>query len=1452
MPVTAAVRRPAIFAAALFACWIPAQAQWNTPSIDGVIQTGEYGNNNQVASGGQTWYMTWDGTNLYVGITNATLSEAAVIYIDANPLEPPTGGTNANGSLAGFNYDGTDFASLPFRAQFVTYFKDDYNEYRNSNGSGGWGNQTSNYGTYAENGNGNVREFAIPWAAITGGGIPSSFLFFGYLTSGGGYVYGQVPTDNAGGNIGTSATYTQYYAIASTANGASTPPFSVENSSSSINAGALYHNTFIPFYRSQEGAAPAGSSVTLVLQTAYLGASAVNLRVYLLDTGSGVTTGPFDTPMAYFETLTVNGTPYDYYTINYTTPTTPTVVYYKFEVFNGSSTEWYSDNYIDSYDNLNKDGPGAPYSTEPLDAFQITAYVPTFQTPTWTQNANIYQIFPDRFRQGNPANEYCVSGSLSGCPSFYGASPSSTIAVTTWNTQLCDPYNSSLPCYNNFGSIFYGGDLLGIQNELDYIQGLGFDTIYMNPIFEASSNHRYDTDDYFTVDPALGGNSALTSLLAAMSQRGMYTIFDQVWNHASSDSTYFNEYNRFATVGACQSLSSMWRTWFNFTDNNVPCTPSDYIGWDGVSTLPELNHTVTAVQNFFYNGAPNVMQNWYQAGAGGYRFDVADDPNFPQSWWVAARQYGKSYNPNGPLIGEIWPNASQWLAGDQMDSAMNYRLRRNVTGFVRWPYNWVDNNDNGNDSIIPLAPSQFDTAMRAIRDDYPPQATAAMMDLIDSHDTNRALYVMTELGDNGLVQAKQRLELAATFQFTYLGAPTVFYGDEVAINAPSLYSGSNGPVGDPYCRAPYPWTDQPGNPAVYGPPDPNVMAYYTTLAHLRKQHPSLRNGTFTTLLTGDTQQASTAANTYSYARSISGPGGETAIVALNNSNGANSPVIPVGAYFSDGTELQDALAGATYTVSGGNVSLTLNAYTAVVLLVYPASVDLTPPTGSASVSPAPNGNGWNNTAPVMVNITGSDSGSGVSKITYWVDNGPVSIAASSSASVAVNGEGMHTVSFRVIDNAGNISQQYNQVVNIDLTPPMTTAMPSASPNGAGWYKTSVRITLNATDNPGGSGVAQIQYSLSGAQTGSQIVPGSTASVTISANGTSNLTYFAVDNAGNVEQSHMLAINVDTTLPVIVPSVSGTRGANGFYVSNVTVSWTVSDPYSGIGSSTGCGPATISTYTAGTTLTCSATSVAGLTNAASVTVKVDEARVTALDTKASSAMLVNTAASVTASGEIVVNSNASQALVVNGTGTVTATAVFVTGGVSAPSGAINPAPMTGVSPRPDPLATLPAPTYSGCNFTNYKLTTGTATLTPGVYCGGIKITGGTAKFKPGLYVLNGGGLVISGKTAEASGTGVTFYNTANGHTYGALTINGNARASFTAPTTTGLAGVLFYQDRTITSSLVNTIAGGKGVLLNGTLYFPTTKVIYYAGSSSSGGPTIVIADTITFSGASYLR
>jgi signal transduction histidine kinase len=213
-------RKPSLFVLVLFLVTAPAWAQWRTPVIDGVITPGEYGNNNTVGTNtAQNWYMTWDATNLYVGITKANLSEGAVIYIGPNPQSDPKCCNDSDGNLTGFTYDNTNFASLPFRAKFVTYYKDDYREYRNSDGSGGWTGAIANYGQYAS-GAGNVREIAIPWSAINqNGGLPTHFVFFGYLTSSRGYVYGQVPNDNPGVFIGTGATYTQYYNISNTGNG---------------------------------------------------------------------------------------------------------------------------------------------------------------------------------------------------------------------------------------------------------------------------------------------------------------------------------------------------------------------------------------------------------------------------------------------------------------------------------------------------------------------------------------------------------------------------------------------------------------------------------------------------------------------------------------------------------------------------------------------------------------------------------------------------------------------------------------------------------------------------------------------------------------------------------------------------------------------------------------------------------------------------------------------------------------------------------------------------------------------------------------------------------------------------------------------------------------------------------------------------------------------------------
>lgn len=776
----------------------------------------------------------------------------------------------------------------------------------------------------------------------------------------------------------------------------------------------LRHDTFDSYYRSPFGAVPAGTNVTLRFRTAHMDVDGVSVRVYAVNPATGATTGPTDYPMSFLENRTENSTLYDVWSYTLATPATPAVLYYKFRVTDLSDEDFYSDSYTDDHDNLNQGGEGAATDTEPFPAFQLTVYDPAFQTPAWLHDANVYHIFPDRFRNGDATNDYCRPGSTAGCPTFYG--DQTPLLREPWNSSIGDPRQPG-PYQNQYGTQFFGGDLKGIELKLDYLQSLGADTIYLNPIFKARSNHRYDTDNFLEVDPALGGDAALQSLVAETERRGMRLVLDGVFNHSSSDSVYFDRYHRYGPPdGGCESASSVYRSWYFFNGAGGPCDGQFYNSWFGFDSLPIFNKDNPNVRDFFFrSAADNVTKHWYDRGASGWRFDVASD--LGHNWWHEYRPYAKSYKADGPLVGEIWEDSSQYLAGDQLDSVMNYRFRKNIIGFARG-VNWSDNDNSGGNQIVGLAPSQFDRALRSVREDYPEPATRAMLNLLDSHDTNRALYVLTLLGDTGTDQARERLKLSALFQFTYLGAPMVYYGDEGALDSPSLANGANGPEDDPYNRAPYPWADEAGDPNVYGPVDADVLGFYTKLAHLRKQRASLRTGTFETLLAGDATGAVTDDNTYAFARVA---GGEHSVVVLNNGGGPNTASVPVSGHFSDGTQLQDALSGATYTVSGGAVSVTLAARTGVVLFPFPAAVDLTAPSGTIDVTPAPKSNGWHSSVPVTVSLSAADTESGVKEIRYWVNSGSVTVASGPGASFQLTQPGIYTVSLRSFDNAGNTS-----------------------------------------------------------------------------------------------------------------------------------------------------------------------------------------------------------------------------------------------------------------------------------------------------------------------------------------------------------------------------------------------------------------------------------------------
>jgi glycosidase len=793
-----------------------------------------------------------------------------------------------------------------------------------------------------------------------------------------------------------------------------------------IQWGGLRHDTFDSYYRAPFGAVAAGTPVTLRFRTAHLDVDGVNVRIYQYDPATDSTTRLDDLAMSFFENRTEGGTQYDIWQTTLATPAAPAILYYKFRITDQSDEDFYSDAYVDDHDNLNQGGDGAASDTEPFPAFQLTVFDPAFETPSWLQNANVYQIFPDRFRNGDITNDYCRAGSTTGCPKIYGDNP--LIARTIWNEAIYDPRQPG-PYEHSYGSQYYGGDLKGIEDKLDYLQSIGIDTIYLNPIFKARSNHRYDTDNFLEVDPALGGDAALASLKREMERRGMHFILDGVFNHASSDSEYFDRFRRSETLGACESLASTYRSWFIFNNDNVPCNGNDYPGWFGFDGLPVFKDESPEVRDFFYrNQSDNVTKHWYERGASGWRFDVATD--ISHNWWRDYRTFAKTYNPDGALIGENFPDASQYLAGDQLDSVMNYRFRKNVLGFARGGANWSDNDNNGSNTIVALTPSGFDHALRAVREDYPEQATRAMLNLLDSHDTNRALYVLTLQGDNGLAEAKERLKLSALFQYTYLGAPMTYYGNEGALNSPALANGVNGPEDDPYNRAPYPWADESGDPSIYGPVDNSVVNFYATLARLRKQHPALRTGSFDTLLAGDTTPSNTDNDTYAFVRTS---GADKVIVALNNGASTNTASVPVNNHFADGTTLYDALTGATYTVSGGAVNLTINRRGGIVLST--SAVDTTAPTVNITVDPAANADGWNNTTPVTVRLNASDDASSVREIRYWINDGAVTVATGATAEFAINDEGIFTVNARAIDNAGNASTLATQIVRVDRTAP---------------------------------------------------------------------------------------------------------------------------------------------------------------------------------------------------------------------------------------------------------------------------------------------------------------------------------------------------------------------------------------------------------------------------------
>jgi glycosidase len=691
----------------------------------------------------------------------------------------------------------------------------------------------------------------------------------------------------------------------------------------------LEHDSRDDFYRIPFGTVPTNTPITLRFRTFVNDVTDVKVRVW--DTAMG---GQTVYPM--FLLTTIPGPEYDYdiWELQLTAPDYLTVLYYRFIVIDGTDTDYYED------DDLFDGGLGQPYDNSPDYSWQIDVYDPAFDVPDWFKDAVVYQIFPDRFRNGVGANDP-ISGTF-----FYDEDPG-VLTAPLWNWIVPDPRLPG-PWEGSYSKLFYGGDLQGIIDQLDYLQSLGINTLYLNPIFESPSNHKYDTTNYEVVDDNFGNLATFQALVAELDGRGMHLILDGVFNHTSSDSHYFDRYGRYGGfVGACEDENSPYRDWYYFYAADPPGTgvcagDTTYEAWWGFDSLPKLNTTDNEdVRDYLYRTVPPIATYWLDQGADGWRLDVAGDVN--ASFWQDWRPYIRAADPAAITIAEEWGDASRFILGDQLDSSMNYRFRNAVIGLLR-ETEWQDTN-----STIPaLSVSQFDSLMHSVEEDYPAEAYYAMMNLVGSHDTNRVLIPLDQDGDPtdaDYSDGKARLRLLALLQMTLPGAPTVYYGDEVGLVGYGDADGGGVWFSDPYNRQPYPWPDEDG----YGdlPPwrqqDTALRDHYSALAGIRNAHPALRTGSFDTLLTDD------EADLYAYGRRL---GEDAAIIAANRSvDTAHTITVDVSNYLPEGTNLTDELNGdVPYTVTGGQIVLVDVPPLGGAILTVDPGQDLTPPDAPANLA----------------------------------------------------------------------------------------------------------------------------------------------------------------------------------------------------------------------------------------------------------------------------------------------------------------------------------------------------------------------------------------------------------------------------------------------------------------------------------------------------------------------
>jgi glycosidase len=453
-------------------------------------------------------------------------------------------------------------------------------------------------------------------------------------------------------------------------------------------------------------------------------------------------------------------------------------------------------------------GEFAPQGKE----WQQTVYKKDFTTPDWVKGGIMYQIFPDRFNIGkNPPKSY----------------PSDRILhSSTEESPVWEPDSQGKILNNDY----YGGTLKGIEEKLSYIKSLGVNILYLNPIFEAHSNHRYNTANYEKIDPMLGTEADFRSLCHKANTYGIKIILDGVFSHTGSDSIYFNREGRYENEGFIDNPDGKYKDWFTTEPDGK------YKSWWGIDTLPETNEESDSFIEYI-NGNNGIVQKWLKAGAYGFRLDVADE--LPDKFIDALSKSVKSQNKDYLIIGEVWEDATnkishggrrRYLTGDQLDSVMNYPLRNGIIDFVTCG-----------------SAEMLYNVLIELYSSYPRCVCDSLMNILGTHDTER---ILTVLGDNYRPDAPNdhlavmrmtphekekaiaRLKLASILQYTVYGIPSVYYGDEAGVEG----------YHDPFCRRTYPW----------GREEKKLIDHYKRLGELRNIEKAFDRGDFRVLDHGET------------------------------------------------------------------------------------------------------------------------------------------------------------------------------------------------------------------------------------------------------------------------------------------------------------------------------------------------------------------------------------------------------------------------------------------------------------------------------------------------------------------------------------------------------------------------------------------------------------------------